>query len=217
MNALFPVMLDLGGWPCAVLGGGAMAEEKARALLAADAEVTVIAERLSAELEALAAQGRIAWRAEAPQPEHLAGYRLVISALADGEANAALAREAERLRVLFNAADDPAHCRFLLPSVHRQGELVIAVSTRGRCPALAVRLRERFEQEFGPHFAHFLEICGEFRARISRSVPDFGARRRLWYRMVDSPALEQLRAGQEQEARATLERLVRSVGQEEAA
>lgn len=217
MSALFPVMLDLRGWPCAVLGGGAMAEEKVRTLLAAEAQITVIAETLVAPLEELAALGRIAWRAERPRPAHLADFRLAISALGDGGCNAELAAEAERLGVLFNAADDPAHCRFLLPSVHRQGDLVIAVSTAGKCPALAVRLRERFQREFGPHYGQFLELCGALREHISRALPDFGARRRLWYRLVDSAALALLREGRPQEARATMERLVEGARKEQAA
>jgi len=217
MSALLPVVLDLRGWGCAVLGGGPMAEEKVRCLAAAGAEVTVIAEKLIAPLEELAALGRIAWRAQAPRIEDLAGFRLVISALGDGEANAAFAQEAERLRILFNAADDPAHCRFLLPSVHRQGDLMIAVSTSGRCPALAVRLREKFEREFGPHYAEFLVLCGHFRERITAAIRDFGARRRLWYRLVDSPALRLLREGRREEARAAMDALLAEATEEEAA
>lgn len=217
MSGLLPVVLDLRGWPCAVLGGGPMAEEKVRCLLAAGASVTVIAEKLVAPLEELAALGRIEWRAQAPRLEDLAAFRLVISALGDGKTNAAFAQEAERLRILFNAADDPAHCRFLLPSVHRQGDLMIAVSTSGRCPALAVRLREKFEREFGPHYAEFLELCGHFRGRIAAAIRDFGARRRLWYRLVDSPALRLLREGRREEARAAMDALLAEVVEEEAA
>lgn len=216
MSPLFPVMLDLRGWQCAVLGGNAMAEEKVRALLAAQASVTVIAEQLCPELEALAAQRRIAWRAQEPQPGHLDGFRLAMSALGDPARNAAFAAEAERRRVLFNAADDPAHCRFLMPSVHRQGALVIAVSTSGRCPALAVQLRERFAHEFGPHYAEFLEFCGQIRGRISRAVPGFEARRRLWRALVDSPALGLWKQGRTEEARAALQRLVRQAEEEAA-
>lgn len=217
MSALLPVVLDLRGWPCAVLGGGPVAEEKVRCLLAAGAAVTVIAHNLVAPLEELAALGRIAWRAQAPRIEDLAGFRLAISALGDGGANAAFAQEAERLRILFNAADDPAHCRFLLPSVHRQGDLMIAVSTSGRCPALAVRLREKFEREFGPHYATFLEMCGCFREKIAAAIRDSGARRRLWYRLVDSPALALLREGRREEARAAVDALLAEAIEEEAA
>ncbi len=217
MSALFPLMLDLRGWPCAVLGGGPMAEEKVRSLLAAEAEVTVIARQLAPELEKLAAQGRIAWRPEEPRPEHLPEFRLAMSALGDGTANAAFAQEAERRRVLFNAADDPAHCRFLMPSVHREGDLVIAVSTNGKCPALAVRLRERFEREFGPHYAQFLDICGHIRGRISGIAADFSVRRKLWYRLVDSPALALLRAGKSEEARSAMENILAEAEKEAAA
>ncbi len=216
MSALFPVMLDLRGWPCAVLGGGPMAEEKVRVLLAADARITVIAPELAPELHSLAAEGRIAWIARAPQPEDLRRFRLAISAL-DRARNALFAEAAERERVLFNAADDPAHCRFLLPSVHRQGDLLIAVSTSGKCPALAVRLRERFQREFGPHYATFLELAGSLRGRIARAVPGFEARRALWYRVADSPALELLRQGREDDARAAMEAIVSEAAKEQAA
>lgn len=217
MSALFPVMLDLRGWPCVVFGGGAMAEEKVRALLAAEAQVTVIAGELTPELEALAGLHRIAWLAEEPRPAHLAGFRLAISALGSSEANAALASEAERQRVLFNAADDPPYCRFQMPAVHRQGDLLIAISTHGRCPALAARLRERFALEFGAHYAEFLSLCAEIRERIRRSIPDFASRRALWRRLVDSPVIEELRAGRTEEARAAAERLLAEAGAREAA
>ncbi len=217
MNALLPLMLDLRGWRCAVLGGKAMAEEKVRTLLAAEAAITVISSSLTPALHDLANAGRIEWLERDPRPDDLRGFRLVISALMDSSRNAGFQREAERLAVLFNAADDPAHCRFILPSVHRQGDLLIAVSTSGRCPALAVRLRERFAAEFGPPYAKFLELAAELRRRLSAAVPDFAARRRIWYRIVDSHALELLRAGREADARAEVEAILTTTQKEEAA
>jgi siroheme synthase-like protein len=217
MRALFPLMLDLRGWPCAVLGGGSMAEEKVRTLLAAEADITVIAPSLTPALHELADAGRIEWLERDPGPEHLQAFRLAISALMDSARNAQLAREAERLGVLFNAADDPAHCRFILPSVHRQGDLLIAVSTSGRCPALAVRLREQFAAEFGPHYAKFLEMAADLRRRMAGAIPDFSTRRRLWYRIVDSPALALLRDGRNAEARAEVEAILGQGRKENAA
>lgn len=217
MNTLLPLMLDLRGWPCAVLGGSAMAEEKVLTLLAAEADITVIAPSLTPALHELADAGRIEWLERDPGPEHLQGFRLAISALMDSARNAQLAREAERLGVLFNAADDPPHCRFILPSVHRQGGLLIAVSTSGRCPALAVRLRERLAAEFGPHYAKFLDMASELRRRMASTVPDFSTRRRLWYRIVDSSALALLRDGRDAEARAEVEAILSGTRKEEAA
>lgn len=207
-RALYPIFLDLQGWPCLVQGGGPSAEAKVTGLVEAGASVTVIAEELTPALRKMASEGRIAWQPRRPAPADLCGYRLAICALEERSENAAFAAEAERLGVLFNAVDDPAHCRFLMPSVHREGDLIVAVSTGGKCPALAVRLRERFGKQLGPHYGRFLELAGELRARIARAVPEFEARRRLWYELVDSPALEQLQSGDTEAARATVVEMV---------
>lgn len=215
MSALFPVMLDLRGWRCAVFGGGSMAEEKAGLFAGTGAHVVVIAEETTARLQQWAAAGAVEWRRRAPAPEDVTGFRLVISTLADREANAAFAQAAERAGALFNAADDPQHCRFLLPSVHRQGDLVIAVSTSGKCPALAVRIREECARIFDRAYADFLAMAGELRPRIAETVREFSARRSLWYRIVDSPALGLLRAGRSGEARRVAEELIEEAAREE--
>lgn len=165
MNYTYPVFLNLEGRPCLVAGSGRLAEEKAAGLAAAGAKVTLVGEAAAAEL---------------------AGYFLAVAAQEDPAGNAELFAAAERERVLFNALDDPRHCRFVYPSVHRQGELVIAVSTTGRCPALAVRLRQRFEREFGPPFAEFLLRAGRLREQLKREIPDAEQRRRHWYRLTDA-------------------------------
>lgn len=214
MSALLPVMLDLRGWPCAVLGGGVMAEEKVRLFEGTGARLALIAEDATATLRQLAEAGAIEWLRRRPVPEDAAGFRLVISTLADSAANAAFAEAANRAGTLFNAADDPLHCRFLLPSVHRQGPLIVAVSTSGRCPALAVRLRQRLASQFDPAYAEFLALCEEFRPVISGKFPDFSRRRRLWYQIADSEAVLLLRQGRPQDARRVVETLIEKSLQE---
>lgn len=213
-TALYPLMLDLNGWDCLVIGGGPLAESKVAGLLEAGARVAVAATELTAELRQLAAEGRIRWLARRATPDELAGFRLAISALEDRSLNSAFAAEAERLGVLFNAVDDPPNCRFILPSIHRQGDLIIAVSTSGNCPALAVRIREQCARQFSSHYGPFLELAGALRTRIARLVPDFERRRRLWYELVDSPALEQFRQGHPEAARATVEAILARVEKE---
>ena len=166
MRYAYPIFLDLAGKPCVVFGTGPTATEKAADLVAAGAVVT----RIERDHQA----------------GDLAGQFLVVIAGPDRTRNAEIFAEAERERALVNAIDDPAHCRFVFPSVHRQGDLVIAVSTTGKCPALAVRLRERFQEEFGGEYAEFLRAAGELRDRLARRIPDFNRRRKLWYRLVDS-------------------------------
>ena len=185
MQHPFPIFLDLTGRLCVVFGTGPLAEEKLQTLAAAGAQVRHIE--------------------SGPAAEHLDGAFLAISALADPEANQGLFEEAERRGVLFNALDDPPRCGFYFPAVHRQGALVVALSTSGHCPALAVRLKERLAAWIGPEYAAFLRLAAGARGRIRNSTLDFASRRRLWYRLVDGPALSLLRAGRDRDAAAAFE------------
>ena len=195
MRHAYPVFLDLERKPCLVIGGGRMGEERVQGLLDAGAAVTLISPAVTERLAALAADGAIRWIRRKYVSEDVAGFSIVIIACGIGTGNHEIFEEAERERVLVNSVDDPECCRFFHASVHRQGELVIAVSTSGSCPALAVRLRERFQKEFGPEYAEFLRIAGELRGRLSRLVPDFERRRRLWRELLDSPILSDIRSG----------------------
>ena len=89
----------------------------------------------------------------------------------------------------------------------------MALSTTGRCPALAVRLRQRLAGQLGPEYATFLEIVSQFRDRLAKLVPDFGTRKAVWYQLVDSPAIEHLRRGNRSQAEAALEAIVQQADQ----
>lgn len=187
-NAGYPVVLRLAGKHCVVFGTGHEAELKAAGLDAAGARV-VRSERFDAAL--------------------LEGAFLVVAAGPDRSENPRIFAECEARGILVNCLDDPPRCRFTYPSVHRQGDLLIAVSTSGACPALAVRLRERFEREFGSEYARFLAMCRDWRPRLADLYPDFGQRKAAWYRIVDSRALALLREGRDAEAAAEIERAAR--------
>ena len=91
--------------------------------------------------------------------------------------------------ILCNCVDDPENCRFSFGSLHRQGDLTIAISTNGWAPAVAVRLKEWLQREIGPEYAAFLRMLKDVRPQITTQIPDFAARRDLWYRIVDSDIL----------------------------
>lgn len=198
----YPLLLDLAGRPCAVVGGGAIAEGKVEPLVAAGARVTVIAPVLGPGLAAQHRAGRFAHVARAYQPGDLAGSFLVIAATGDPEVNHAVHAEATAAGALINVVDDVPYCQFILPSILRRGDLTVAVSTAGYAPALAVRVRERLERELGDEYGRFLELAAELRAPLARAVPDFQERKAIWYRLVDSDVLPLLRARQEARARA---------------
>ncbi len=208
----YPVFLDLEGQPCIVFGGGWMAEEKARGLVEAGAQLTVVSAELDPSFGPLIASAHCQWVARDYQPGDLRGCFLAVSA-GDRQYNAAIWEEGERENVIVNCLDDPPHCRFIYPSIHRQGELVVALSTTGKCPALAVRLRQRLGEQLGPEYAAFLQIVSQFRERLASLVPDFATRKAVWYQLVDSPALDLLRRGERPQAEAELENIVQQAAQ----
>jgi uroporphyrin-III C-methyltransferase/precorrin-2 dehydrogenase/sirohydrochlorin ferrochelatase len=197
----YPVLLDLRNRRAVVVGGGTVAEGKVGPLLEAGAEVTVIAPALTPGLSLRAREDRLVHVGRSYQPGDLMDAHLVIAATDDPEVNHAVHAEAEKRRIPVNVVDDPAYCGFILPSILRQGELVVAVSTSGNAPALAVRIRERLERELGDEYRRFLELAGSIRAPLADRFPDFQIRKRLWYRLVDSDMLALLRAGEEDRAR----------------
>ncbi|MDZ7636961.1 MAG: bifunctional precorrin-2 dehydrogenase/sirohydrochlorin ferrochelatase [Bryobacterales bacterium] len=212
MPCYFPVFLNLEGRRCMVIGGSRLAAEKAFSLRACGARVTVAAEVLVDELAEAALLGQVAWIRRQYLPGDMDGFFLVVSAPDDRSINAAIFREAEQRGILFNALDDPPHCQFIFASVHRQGDLVLAISTAGVAPALAVRLRQRFGAELGPEYDAFLRLASEYRDDITTQIPAFPPRRDLWYRIVDSEIVNLLKVGRAEEARALLEQFLQEAG-----
>jgi uroporphyrin-III C-methyltransferase/precorrin-2 dehydrogenase/sirohydrochlorin ferrochelatase/precorrin-2 dehydrogenase/sirohydrochlorin ferrochelatase len=193
LNFRFPVFLDLTGKNCLVTGAGYEVPAKVQALVDASANVTYINPSAEPPIESLAVAGLIRWHARAFEPGDLRERFLVIT---DHEDNSEIFRMAEEQRVLCNAVDDPSHCRFSFGSIHRQGELAMAISTNGWAPAVAVRLKEWLQREIGPEYAVFLDLLKKVRPEITTRIGDFAARRALWYRIVDSEALALLRNNQ---------------------
>ena len=182
----YPVALELSGRRCVVTGGGREAEGKARALLEADADVAVIAPRVSDGLADLARRGEITHIARRYRRGDLAGAFLVIAADSDRAVRAQVFAEAEAERVLCNAVDDVEHCHFAVPSIVRRGELLLAISTGGRAPALAKRLRRRLSAQFGWQWEALIDVLGDVRAEMlpTRTV-DFATWAGRWNDVLD--------------------------------
>jgi uroporphyrin-III C-methyltransferase/precorrin-2 dehydrogenase/sirohydrochlorin ferrochelatase len=191
----YPVFLDLRGRRAVVIGGGAVAEQKVLALLSAGAHVTVVSPETTPRLAELAAAGGIDLRRRRYRTGDLAGAWLAIAGTDDRAANAQVWAEAEREGVLLNAMDDLDHCSFIAPAIHREGDITVAVSTSGKSPALAARLRQRVARLVGPAEARLCGLLGELRPELAARIPDAHARTALWYRIVDSDVIEFVRRG----------------------
>ncbi len=208
MNTYYPVYIEMRGQPCVVIGGGKIAEGKVDGLLAAQANVTVISPELTLHLHDLVNQKQITYLSRAYQPGDLSGAFMVICATDQAEINHQVWEEATANHQLVNVVDDTPRCNFIAPSILRKGDLTIAISTSGRAPALAVRLKERLQREIGPEYERFLELAGELREPLARHVPDFETRKALWYELVDSEILDVLADGDEARAREIISRVV---------
>lgn len=206
MAVYYPVFLDLSGRLCVVIGGGAVARRKVEGLLACGAAVRVIAPEADPALEELAARGALERVRRAYEPGDLAGAFLAVAATGDPEANRRVFLEARARGVPLNAVDDPDHGDVVLPAVVRRGDLTLAVSTGGRSPALARRLRERLEAEFGPEYGLWLDLLGRVRAGLRARVADPRRREEILFSLVDDPEyLALLGRGREDAALRRLE------------
>jgi siroheme synthase-like protein len=200
VNAYYPVMLDLRGKRCVVIGGGWGTAERVRALAESGATVTLIC---SEAVEGLEGIGVRHLRREY-QTGDLEGVFLAIACPADKSRNAEVWDEAEKRNIPLNAVDDAPHCTFIFPAVHRHGHLVVAVSSGGKSPALASRIRDRIAEELGPEYAELLDILGDLREEVISRFPGFKRRREIWYRLVDSDALQHVKSGDREAALRTL-------------
>ncbi|HYH50432.1 MAG TPA: bifunctional precorrin-2 dehydrogenase/sirohydrochlorin ferrochelatase [Acidimicrobiia bacterium] len=188
----FPVALEVGGRRCVVFGSGPIARARAIALLEAGAEVTVI-----------------------PRPYEegdLAGFFLAVSATGDADETTRIFAEAEREGVLLNAVDDPAHCHFAIPAVLRRGDLTVTVSTGGRAPGYARRLRDELSRTVGVEYGALVDLIGTVRdelraersATIAGNAADFEQWAARWRDALQHDLIGLVRAGRTGEARTVL-------------
>ncbi len=198
---LYPVSLNVSGHSCLVVGGGRVAAHKARSLLDCGAAVTVIAPLLSDEMEELVPLLRAVERREYGAGDASA-FRLIVTATGVPEVDGAVYADAEAAGVWTNSADDIAHCSFILPAVHRDGAVTVSVSTGGLSPALASWLRTRVAAECGDGVGIVAQLLGEARANLKRAgLPSDSVD---WVRLLEGPLLELVRAGEIDNARATV-------------
>lgn len=189
----YPICLDISGKRCVVVGGGYVAERKVRRLLACGARVEVVGKTLTSVLAGWKGQGKIVHLEGGYEDSFLAGAALVIGATDSEGVNGRIAADARKRGIPVNIVDNPALCDFILPSVVERGDLLIAVSTGGKSPALAAKLRGELEEAYGPEYAVLVEILGELRERVIAAGGPSAENRERFVTVVRSDVLDQIR------------------------
>lgn len=191
-----------------LLGAGQVAKRKAELLLAAGAELRIVAPAISPELAALLRDGRDEFLQTTFAPAQLEGVAMAIGATDDMAANRALYAAASARGIPVNVVDCPELCDFIFPAIIDRDPLLIAVSSSARAPVLSRWLRARIEAWLPARLGEVADLFGDFRQQVAERLPALGARRLFWEQVLDGPVVEKVLAGQSDLARAQLEELI---------
>lgn len=186
-----PIFCRLDNKPVLLVGGGEVAQRKARLLLDAGAHLTVVAPELDPELAELAANGSIEWLDAEFAPAHLTGKWLVVAATDRREVNALVYQSANQARIFANVVDDPKRSSFIMPSIIDRSPLMVAISSGGKAPVLARLLREKLEAMLPQHLGAVAAFAGSLRDRVKARFATMGERRRFWERLLGADRLGQ--------------------------
>jgi siroheme synthase-like protein len=190
------------GRRCLVIGGGAVAERKIASLLEVGAKVTVISPAVTKAIFAWSKDSSIQLKGRCHRSGDLAGYQLVFVATDDADVNDRVYQDGRSLGVWVNAADDPARCDFILPSVLRRGELAVAVSTGGASPAVARAIREELEGYFTEDFAQLVQVAAEVRRELKEKF--FSVAAGAWNKALNGKFRRLIHAGKPEQAKEFL-------------
>jgi len=189
----YPLFLDITDKKCVVIGGGDVAERKVERLLDFGASVSVVGKKLTPGLKAMKKAGRINHMVADYDRSFIDDAFLIIGATDRDDINAKIARDGKEKGILVNIVDDPDKCDFVLPSLIKQGDLLIAISTGGKSPALAKKLREEMEQRFGTEYQTLLGVMGQLREKLVAKGRSSDENRHMFEAVVHSDILKYIK------------------------
>ena len=200
-----PLFAQLQDRPCLIVGGGIVAERRARLLREAGARVTLRAPRFTSALEHMAADQAVSLDRQAYADIDLTPFWLVVAATDDALVNADVAAAAERARRFCNVVDDAERSSFIMPAIVDRDPVTIAISSGGRSPVVARHVKGLIESLVPTRLGALADLAGRWRLRVRAALPDADQRRHFWQGLVTGPAAEHSFAGRDDEAERVLE------------
>lgn len=199
MANYYPLLLDLTKIRCLVVGGGEVALRKAASLKEAGADITVISPEIISPLIKQGEKGEIKLIKRAYQKGDLKGFPLVYVAIDDQAMSAEIGAEARAEGVLVNIADHPDQGNFIVPAKMQRGDLSLFISTNGKSPLLAKKIRQELEERYGAEYQDLLQLLGRERVWALHRIPKIEQRKSYFEELVFSDFLDLLKAGKTEE------------------
>ncbi len=190
----YPVNLDIRKKNCLVVGGGSVGTRKVKMLLECGAKVTVVSPFATEKLAKMAENNKITLHKRSYEASDPDSAFLVIGATDDEALNIQISRDAEKQNKLCNIADRPEVCNFILPAIVKRDDLIIAISTSGKSPAFAKKLRKELEKQFGDEYAVFLKMMGAIRKKLLSEKHEPEAHKPIFEKLIHSNLLEYIRS-----------------------
>ncbi|KGG79930.1 hypothetical protein Y919_09160 [Caloranaerobacter azorensis H53214] len=190
MGNYYPIMLDVNGKICKVIGGGKVAERKVNSLLEYGCIIEVISPFFTQKLEEYALEGLISIKRRRYIYGDLEGSFLVFAATNDNKVNNECLRECKEKNILINIANRRDMCDFIVPSKIKRGDLSITISTNGKSPALSKKIRRELEKLYPEEYSEYVNLLGEIREKVKREVNDINKRRDILFKIINSGIIE---------------------------
>ncbi|WP_159446323.1 precorrin-2 dehydrogenase/sirohydrochlorin ferrochelatase family protein [Desulfonispora thiosulfatigenes] len=175
---------------CVVVGGGNVAERKVKSLLACSANIYVISPQITKNIEDLSLYKKISWLKEEFAPNLIHDSFLVIAATNNRIINEEISKYCEKNNILVNVIDSMENSNFIVNATMKQNDLVISVSTSGKSPALARKIKEELKLKYGKEYGILLEILGETRELVKANISDENLRKEFFTKVIDTEILD---------------------------
>ena len=188
----YPIFLDLNNQNVIVVGGGEVAERKIKNLLTYGSRIYIVSPHLTLHLQQLVSTKKIHHIPEESLDTCMENAFMVIAATDDAEVNSKIASRAKKHGLLINTVDQPQDCNFIMPSIVKRGNLQIAISTAGKSPALAKKIRKNLQSTFPPEYDFYVELLGNIRTKLLSRKQPASKNKIIFQQLVDSNLLEMI-------------------------
>jgi len=167
-NELYPVFLKVAVLEVLIVGGGNVGLEKLTFLLKSSpgARVTIVSKGFIDEVRDLAKNHKVTLVEKAYDKSYLIGKQIVIATTDDLDVNIQVYNDCKKENILVNLADNPTYCDFYMGGIVTKGNVKIAISTNGKSPTAAKRLRQFFEEVLPENMNELVENLNSYRKTI---------------------------------------------------